>query len=116
MNPARPAPGTVLCRLNELADPGAKSLYFEVWPAAFNGFVVRRGMRVWGYVDRCPHAARPLAPIEDRYLTREKDFLLCSVHGALFQIEDGVCVAGPCAGQRLTPWPVRLDGELVLAG
>ncbi len=116
MNPARPAPGTALCRLDEIADPGAKSLYFEAWPAMFNGFVVRRDGQVRGYVDRCPHAARPLAPIEDRYLTREKDFLLCSVHGALFRIEDGVCVAGPCAGQSLIAWPVVVDGDLVRAG
>ena len=115
MNPARPAPGTVLCRLEEIADPGAKSLYFTVWPAMFNGFVVRRGGRVWGYVDRCPHAARPLAPIEDRYLTREKDLLLCSAHGALFRIEDGLCIAGPCAGERLVPWPVTIDGDVVRA-
>lgn len=116
MNPARPAAGTVLCRLAEIADPGAKSLWFEVWPALFNGFVVRRGDEVFGYIDRCPHAARPLAPIDDRYLTRERDRILCSVHGALFRIEDGLCVAGPCAGDRLTRWPVTVEDGVVRAG
>jgi nitrite reductase/ring-hydroxylating ferredoxin subunit len=104
-----------LCRLSDIADPGAKSLYFEQWPALFNGFVVRRGVQVWGYEDRCPHAGRPLAPIEDRYLTREKDLILCSAHGALFRIEDGVCIGGPCAGDRLIAWAVTVDGEWVRA-
>jgi nitrite reductase/ring-hydroxylating ferredoxin subunit len=115
VNPARPAPGTTLCRLEDVADPGAKSLYFEVWPAAFSGFVVRRGQDVWGYVDSCPHAALPLAAFEDRYLTREKDRILCARHGALFRIEDGYCTSGPCAGQRLQRWPVRVEDGRVLA-
>lgn len=116
VNPARPAPGAALCRLEDIADPGAKSLYFQAWPAMFNGFVVRRGDQVFGYIDRCPHAARPLAPIEDRYLTREQDLILCSAHGALFRIEDGLCIAGPCAGDRLIPWPVMVEDGVVRAG
>lgn len=115
MNPARPAPGTVLCRLEEIADPGSKSMYFEVWPAAFSAFLVRRGDEVFGYVDRCPHAAQPLAAFEDRYLTRDKDRILCARHGALFRIEDGYCTSGPCAGDRLIRWPVRVEDGAVLA-
>jgi nitrite reductase/ring-hydroxylating ferredoxin subunit len=41
---------------------------------------------------------------------------LCSSHGALFRIVDGVCIAGPCAGQRLWPWPVKVEDDQVLAG
>ena len=116
MNPARPEPGTVLCRLDEIADPGAKTLYFQEWPAMFLGFVVRKEGAVHGYNDSCPHAGRQLAPIEDRYLTGQKDFILCSAHGAFFRIEDGFCVSGPCAGDRLIPWPVVVDGDVVRAG
>ena len=115
MNAARPAPGTLLCPLEAIADPGAKTFWFTQPPALFNGFVVRRGSRVWGYVDRCPHAGRPLPPMDDRYLTREGDLILCSAHGALFRPEDGVCISGPCAGERLTPWPVVLEGGDVRA-
>ncbi len=51
------------------------------------------------------HVGWPLAPFGDRYLTREKDLILCSGHGALFAIADGACVAGPCS-RGLTIWPV----------
>lgn len=78
--------------------------------------MVRRGERVQGWIDRCPHAGLPLAFSPDRYLTREKDLILCGSHGALFRLDDGLCVSGPCAGQRLWPWPVRLSGgEVVTA-
>ena len=34
-----------------------------------------------------------------------------TTHGALFDIDSGACVGGPCAGAALRPWPVVLaDG------
>ena len=89
---------------------------FREGEALFLGLVVRRGAAVNGFVDRCPHAGFPLALTPDRYLTREGDLILCSTHGALFRLDDGACVAGPCPGKGLAPWPVRLeDGAVVTA-
>lgn len=116
MNPARPRPGYRLCDLDAINDPGAKGFLFREGEALFLGFLVRRGGTVSGFVDRCPHAGFPLALAPDRYLTREGDLVLCSTHGALFRPADGVCVAGPCAGKALAPWPVRVEGgEVVTA-
>jgi nitrite reductase/ring-hydroxylating ferredoxin subunit len=51
----------------------------------------------------------------DAYLTRTGQRILCSGHGALFDHE-GLCVTGPCPGERLTPWPVVVqDGEVLTA-
>ena len=116
MNPAQPPPGTRLCALGEIADPGSKGFLFREGEALFLGFVVRRGHEVVGYMDRCPHAGMPLAMVENRYLTREGDLILCSSHGALFSIGDGLCVGGPCAGQALRTWAVKTaGGEVVTA-
>lgn len=114
---ARPAPGTRLCPLGALAaDRGARGFEFRQGDARFAGFVVRLGEGVVGYVDSCPHAGWPLATVADRFLTREKDLILCSGHGALFRLEDGACVAGPCAGDSLAPWPVAVvEGYVVTA-
>ena len=109
-NPARPAPGQRLCALAEIADPGAKGFRFRMDGDLFAGVVVRRGELLAGYVDCCPHANWPLAAFDDRFLTRSGDHILCSGHGALFDLSDGACVAGPCLGRRLTPWPVELRG------
>ncbi|MDG2521199.1 Rieske (2Fe-2S) protein [Caulobacter segnis] len=112
-NFARPAPGTRLCALDEVAEPGAKGFRFRTGEAMFAGFVVRRAGTLVGYVDSCPHAGWPLAMM-DRYLTRDGNALLCAGHGALFRPEDGFCTVGPCAGESLTPWPVAVeDGWIV---
>lgn len=113
---ARPAAGVDLCALDDLADPGAKGFRFRDGDRLFAGFVVRLGGTVRGYVDSCPHAGWPLAVFDDRYLTRTGERLLCAGHGALFRPEDGVCTAGPCAGEALKPWPVTLrDGRVETA-
>lgn len=101
-----------LCGLDEIQDPGGKSFRFRVDARMFAGFVIRQGVTVRGYVDSCPHAGWPLAPMDDRYLTRDKAHILCAGHGALFTL-DGLCVAGPCHGERIAPWPVELRGDEV---
>ena len=116
MNAARPPAGTSLCPVEALDPTGARGFAFTEGEARFTGFVVRVGDAAVGYVDRCPHAGWPLAFREDDYLTRDRAFVICAGHGALFRREDGVCVAGPCAGRALTPWPVRVeDGQLIAA-
>lgn len=113
-NPARPPAGIALCALADLADPGSKGFRFRQDSKMFAGFVVRIGTEIRGYVDSCPHAGWPLAAWDDRYLTREGDLILCGGHAALFRPLDGVCIAGPCADERLTPWPIAVvDGQVV---
>ncbi len=112
-NRAQPAPGVKLCRLSDLADPGAKGFDFRVDDQMFCGFVVRKGRRVFGYVDSCPHAGWPLGLGEDRYLTREGDRIFCAGHGAAFRIDDGGLLFGPC-DRGLTPWPVKVGFDGVV--
>ena len=116
MNPARPAAGVRLCALADIPEPGARGFTFRSGEMLFAGFIVRAGGEVRGWIDRCPHAGFPLALFGDRYLTREGDLVICASHGALFRPLDGVCVGGPCAGERLTPWPVRVEEGAVVAG
>ena len=115
-NPAQPVPGETLCALADLADPGTRGFRYRAGDKLFAGFVVRIGDEVRGYVDSCPHAGWPLSSLDERYLTRDGRHVLCAGHGALFRPLDGACVAGPCTGERLTPWPVAVvDGVVVAA-
>jgi nitrite reductase/ring-hydroxylating ferredoxin subunit len=44
---------------------------------------------------------------DDQFLSDDGRFIVCSTHGALFRIEDGHCLDGPCIGQALER--VRID-------
>jgi len=73
---------------------------------------------VWGYVNNCPHYDRaPLGWKKDAFLNGAGDRIMCSAHGALFRVEDGVCEIGPCLGQALEPLSVTVqDGQVLLGG
>ena len=111
-NPARPPAGVRLCALDEIKDPGGKSFRFRDGTRMFAGFVIREGEAARGYVDSCPHAGWPLAPLDDRYLTRDARHILCAGHGGLFTL-DGAGATNPCLGTHLTPWPIEVRGDEV---
>lgn len=107
-------PGVALAPLAAIADGAARNFVLQLRAGRFHGFVVRRGDAVFGYVDRCPHAGLPLAQRLDDYVAA--GHVRCSWHGALFGVEDGVCVAGPCVGARLAAWPVTVRDEMIVTG
>ena len=106
-------PGVTLCAENDIADPGSRAFVLQIGEAYFHGFVVRKDGAVAGWVDRCPHQGVPLAIELDRYLTRDGELILCGWHGAVFKPLTGECVGGPCAGGRLTRWPVEASGGVI---
>lgn len=64
-------------------------------------FAVRKNGQVYLYRNRCPHRGVPLNWQPDDFLDDSHSLIRCASHGALFTIEDGQCVAGPCAGKEL---------------
>jgi nitrite reductase/ring-hydroxylating ferredoxin subunit len=62
---------------------------------------VRRHGALHAYVNRCPHQGTPLETFPDKFLNSDGSLLICSTHGARFRVEDGLCVSGPCKGERL---------------
>jgi nitrite reductase/ring-hydroxylating ferredoxin subunit len=98
----------LICASGALRDSG-DGMRFEVeyfgQPAP--AFVVRFAGRVYGYLNRCPHAASELDWQEGRFFDREGRDLICSTHGAVFAADSGRCLGGPCGGTPL----VRLKIE-----
>ena len=105
----------VLCRLSELLESGCRGVSVGEgdWPLKVFVLRVREGV-VRAYVNRCPHAGHRLNLRPHRFLTPDGALIICASHGALFEREGGLCLAGPCAGQALTPLPVEIIGEHVL--
>ncbi len=112
------AGGRVLCRLADIEDGQAKGFTLGAGRDAREIFVVREDGRVFGYVNSCPHLGTPLNWQDDRFISDDSGLIICATHGALFEIEDGACVSGPCAGQALEAVPLALDaeGRVVLIG
>ncbi len=102
-----------LCALGDIDDPGSKG--FEPDDGA-PFFIVRKGGQVFGYINSCPHYGSTLEWKDDTFLSYDKDLIQCSLHAALFRIEDGYCIDGPCTGASLKPLAVRVEEGRVVLG
>ena len=106
---------TLVCGLADIDEDGATGLIAEVGGKQRNIIAIRRGGEVYAYLNWCPHAQGLLDHIEGRFFNGERTLLRCGVHGALFRIEDGYCVDGPCIGDSLTALKIEIrGGELYL--
>lgn len=71
-------------------------------------FVVRHRGRVQGWRNACPHVyGAPMAWRKDAYLSADAQHIVCSAHGAQFNIDSGLCTLGPCVGESLTQLDVH---------
>jgi nitrite reductase/ring-hydroxylating ferredoxin subunit len=78
-----------------------------------DGFVVNFEGALFAYVNRCAHVGTPLDLWPNDFFTGDGRFLIGATHGAIYRPETGECVAGPCVGRSLTPFPVTyIEGRI----
>lgn len=110
-------PDHILCDLADIASPGCKGPFTVSHDGVqVAAFLYRKGAKVWGWVDSCPHARAPLEMEPDRFLDLTGEYLVCSLHGAHFEPRTGACVLGPCRGRSLTAYPVHIRNGKVIGG
>ena len=97
-----------LCALGEVPEDGTNGFLVETERGRFGAMVIRRRGELFVYVNSCPHVGAPLDLRPGQFLNVERSHIICTTHGALFRINDGYCVSGPCAGAHL----IALDHEV----
>ena len=97
--------------VDELEDPGSREFRIGEGEWPFKGFVVRQGDDVFAYQNFCRHLGHPLNWKPDSFLTRDRANIICSSHGATYEISTGLCIAGPCLGKKLRSLPIRNSRE-----
>lgn len=98
-----------LCRQDELAENSARGFTVNGMPV----LAVRKNGAVYAYHNSCPHIGVPLEWLPDQFLDSEGELIQCATHGALFVIETGACIAGPCVGESLEPLPLVIQDGVV---
>lgn len=96
-----------LCAPDELSE--GQSRGFEL--AEEKLLAVRKDGQLYAYRNRCPHRGISMEWLPDQFLDASASLIQCATHGALFLIESGECVAGPCAGQSLQTFAIREDDQ-----
>lgn len=102
-----------ICTLDELPEGQPRQCQTEAAEELLDLVVLRHGREVKAWHNVCPHQGRALNWAPDRFLRDERGHLVCAAHGAVFELEQGSCVSGPCRGAALTPLALRVEGSNV---
>ena len=98
-------------KISTIADNGSKGFEVNFGESLIKVLAVRRGRQIFCYRNLCPHTGVNLDWVKDQFLDGSGNYIQCATHGAIFQIEDGYCISGPCAGDKLIPLKVRTEGD-----
>lgn len=92
-----------LCASDALVERG-DAFVFDVlqWRQKASAFVMRFDGRLVAYLNRCIHVPTEMDWQEGKFLDGDREFIICSIHGATYNPLDGRCVGGPCARGQLT--------------
>ncbi len=90
-----------LCKQSELPSNSTKSFSIETKGEQLELLLLAQQDKLYAYKNNCPHLGIPLNWQPDKFLSLEETHIQCSTHGALFTLEEGYCIAGPCSGQSL---------------
>lgn len=108
--------GDILCPLSDIDDGSAKEFTYRNGKNIYDFFIQRMGDSAFAYTNVCPHAGTPLNMDEGKFMEKTGRYLMCHTHGALFQLEDGLCVAGPCNGASLTVVGISVTNGNITVG
>lgn len=102
-----------LCHVDEIPELASKG--FTVDKLAL--LVVKKNGNIFVYHNQCPHIGIALEWVADQFLDSSKTMIQCANHGALFLINNGLCVSGPCKGQSLVKHSFTVvDGFIEIDG
>jgi nitrite reductase/ring-hydroxylating ferredoxin subunit len=96
-----------LCQLSDLEE--LQSIELEIDERKL--FAIRQDNQLYAYWNSCPHMGVPLNWMPGKFLDLDGALLQCSAHGALFQIDNGECIGGPCVGDHLSQIALKQDGD-----
>ena len=89
------------CSLSELKKSRSYGFEIMVHGQEKRCFLVYHNNQVYSYLNHCPHTGINLDWMPHQFLDSNNELIQCATHGALFNIEDGFCIRGPCVGDKL---------------
>jgi nitrite reductase/ring-hydroxylating ferredoxin subunit len=104
----------LLCASGDIPERG-DAFMFDVleFGRSAQAFALRHEHGAVAYVNRCAHVPVEMDWQPRQFWDSDRQFIICSVHGALYDPATGRCVAGPCVGARLHAIQLNEEGGQV---
>lgn len=86
-----------ICDIKSLKELSAK----EFIEKETEFFLIYFQQHCYAYENSCPHTGVNLNWQKEQFFSFDGLYLQCSLHGALFEPQSGLCIWGPCKGSCL---------------
>ncbi len=113
-DPTPPTEPLHLCASGELVERGDAHVFDVLhFREPARAFVLRFDGRVVAYLNRCLHVPTEMDWQHGQFLDGDREYILCSTHGAAYEPLTGRCAGGPCGRGKLTEINVEeRDGQV----
>lgn len=100
-----------LCASGDLLEKG-QALLFDVlhYGEPVRAFVLRFEGKAVAYLNRCAHVPAEMDWRAGDFLDADRELILCSTHGAVYDPRNGRCAGGPCGRGKLVAVEVSEQG------
>lgn len=102
-----------IARLSELAERQTINFQFERDGRKRDGFVARFAGEIVAYENVCRHIGINLDREGGQIFSRDGKHFVCQTHGATYEPLSGLCVLGPCKGERLKKLKIEISEETI---
>lgn len=102
-----------LATVEEMTEGRSVKFHFKRGRKKIEGFLACYQGQVVAFENECRHLPVSLDYGLGRFFTRDGRYFICQTHSALYDPTSGLCVEGPCAGQKLKPIPLKIKDGLI---
>lgn len=110
------AGGRVIASVQEMVPGTVKKFWLICDKYRVSCFLINYQGGFHAYVNSCRHLITPLDFVRYQFFTEDGRHLVCLTHGALYEPDTGMCVAGPCEGLYLHALPVSVESDEIVVG
>jgi nitrite reductase/ring-hydroxylating ferredoxin subunit len=101
---------------SDLAEGQIRTLQVLDGDQTWSVLVLRRAGVLRAYLNACPHQYLPLDFQGPGIVSADGSMLMCTMHGAMFSMDDGRCLEGPAMPCELTAVEVQEEDGVVRLG
>ncbi|MEY3171437.1 MAG: hypothetical protein RJA27_517 [Pseudomonadota bacterium] len=94
-------------------DGSTTKFEYQTEDAIQSGFVVFFEGKYHAYLNQCKHMPIELDYKPNEFMDDQKQWIVCSTHGAIYHPVSGECISGPCRGEILKKLNVTESNDVL---
>lgn len=102
-----------ICHISDISTSLCKEFVLQDDLESKDAFLIYVDNHCYAFINSCPHTGINLNWQKEQFFSLDGAYLQCSLHGALFEPDNGLCIYGPCLGQRLKSLDIVIENDII---